>query len=155
MKHYVPEDKEERLHQLNEWFTKALFSESVFKDEEWLPIRLNLSKWKSLGYSIIQKDKPNQGEFSIEESALLYSMYNSISEILLFDKEMKFYGFKQQFDKALLYQNYQKDFTNAFIRQGALNQTILPFFRNDAETLYLKFVDNYFIQQIIRERIRI
>ena len=155
MKHYVPEDKEERLHQLNEWFTKAIFSENVFKDEEWLPIRLNLSKWKSLGYSIVQNDKPNQGEFSIEESELLYSIYNSISEILLFEKEMKFYGFKQQFDKALLYQNYQKDFTKAFLHQGSQNQIILPFFTYQAENLYLKFIDNYFIKQIIQERIRI
>ena len=155
MKHYIPEDKEDRLNQLNEWFTKVLFSDNFFKDEDWLAVRLNLSKWKSLGYSILLNDKCYQGEFSIEESALLYSIFNSISEILLFEKEMKFYGFKQQFDKALLNQNYQKDFTNAFIKQGALNQTILPFFRCDAETLYLKFVDNYFIQQIIRERIRL
>ena len=155
MKHYVPEDKGERLHQLNEWFTKAFFSESVFKDEEWLPIRLNLSKWKSLGYTIIQNDKPNQNDFSIEESAILFAIYNSISEILLFEKEMRFYGYKQQFDKALLYQNYQKELTKAFIHQGSQNQIILPFFTYQQENLYMKFIDNYFIQQIIKERIRI
>jgi len=155
MKHYVPEDTEARLQQLNEWFTNALFSESVFKDEEWLPIRLNLSKWKSLGYSIIQNDKPNQNDYSIEESAILFANYNSICEILLFEKEMRFYGFKQQFDKALLCQNYQKDFIKAFIDQGLQNQTILPFFTYQSENLYLKFIDNYFIQQIIKEKIRI
>lgn len=51
MKHHIPDIHDERLDQLNTWFKKALFSEDLFHDARWLPIRLNLSKWKSLGYS--------------------------------------------------------------------------------------------------------
>lgn len=68
---------------------------------------------------------------------------------------MNFYGYKQQFDKALLYQNYHKDLINSFKSEGSHKQTILLFFKCDAETLYLKFIYNYFMQQIIIERIRI
>jgi len=155
MKDHISEGNEERLNQLNEWVTKVLCSHNFFKEEEWLPIKLNLLNWKSLGYSINQNDQLHWYDFTKTEVALLYKIINSISEILLFEKEMKYYRIKQEFDKALLYQNYQKEYTKNLKLYRELNQTILPFFSFENETLCLKFIDNYFIRQIIEERIRI
>lgn len=154
MKYYIPNDNEERLKQLNEWFSNYFFSDKFFKDEDWLSIRLNISKWKSLGYPVSQKEKAFDFDFSAEESALLYNNFNSISEILLFDKELKSHAAKMQFDKALLFQNFYKNCLNNIKEQSELNKTVIPFFKFENEILFLKFIDNYFILEMIHEKIR-
>ena len=64
MKYQIPEDEQERLDQLNDWFTKILCSEDYFEDEKWLAIRLNLAKWRDLGYNFRQENQNEQINFS-------------------------------------------------------------------------------------------
>lgn len=154
MKHYVPEDPQERLNQLNEWFTKAIFSTDVFNDDKWLPIRLNLSKWKATNFSVLQNVKPEELDFTDHQKGILYFIYNSISEILLFEKEIKLVAGRQQFERAALYRDLSDDCTKALTEEGKQNGWILPFFSMNGQTLILKCVDNYFVQLIIKERLR-
>ena len=155
MKHYIPEDKEERLIQLNEWFTKTLFSYDIFDDEKWLPIRLNLLKWRTNGFTIYPHHKPFLADFSNQEQSIVYFICNSISEILLCKTESKMAATSQHFEKAALYRDFQKDFGKALTENGNKNELILPIFYLEGDTLKLKCLDNCFIQQIIRERLKL
>ena len=36
MRYQIPDEEQERLDQLNEWFTQILCSEDYFDDEKWI-----------------------------------------------------------------------------------------------------------------------
>ena len=155
MKHYVPDDPQERLNQLNEWFTKAIFSADIFNDDKWLPIRLNISKWKAMNFSVLQNVKPYELDFSDHQKGILYFIYNAISEILLFEREIKLVAIRQQFERAALYRDLSDDCNQSLTEEGKQNGWILPFFSLNGQILIFKCVDNYFVQQIIKERLRL
>lgn len=147
MKHYVPEDAEERLAQLNEWLTNVIYSEDFFDDERWLPVRMNITKWKSKGYALVQRFKPEDFDFESEELMELYYICNAISEIMLFEKESREAAAKQQYEKATLYRDFSKDRKAALTEEGNNNSMVINFFKLEGNTLILKCIDQYFIQQ--------
>ncbi|MCX6338200.1 MAG: hypothetical protein NT153_13145 [Bacteroidetes bacterium] len=89
MRYQIPNDEQERLNQLNDWFTQMLCSEDYYDDEKWISIRLNLAKWKEKGFGFRQE---NNGQFStlnLEEQTIVYRIYNYLSEVLLFEAGIK------------------------------------------------------------------
>jgi hypothetical protein len=105
MRYQIPDDEQERLDQLNEWFTQILCSEDYFDDEKWMSIRLNIAKWKEKGFGFRQE---NQGQFcsmDLEEQKLTYRIYNYLSEVLLFEMGIKEAVLKQRFEQASLYRD--------------------------------------------------
>lgn len=155
MKHYVPEDAAERLAQLNEWLTKAIYSEDFFEDDKWLPVRMNITKWKSKSYVLVQRFKPEDFDFESEELMMLYYICNAISEIMLFEKESREAGLKQQYEKATLYRDFSKERKAALTEDGNNSDIVINFFAVEGNSLILKCIDQYFIQQTIRERLRL
>lgn len=155
MKHYVPEDAIERLEQLNQWFTDLLFSEDFFNNDKWLHIRLNISKWKTDGYDFVQNYQPTESDFDDSEQLIVFQILHAIAESLLFDHEIRVVATKQNFELAALLRDLKKDALQAFTQSGKENQVVIPFFSFNNKVLTLKFVDNYFINQTIRERLRL
>ncbi len=154
MRYQIPDDEQERLDQLNEWFTQMLCSDDYFEDEKWLSIRLNLSKWKDKGYGFRQE---NEGPFytlDIEEQVLVYKIYNYLSEVLLFDTGIKEAVIKQKFEQASLYRDL-KAVAKQHLKTIYEEQSFfVKFFKVENETLVLKHIENYFINQYIKERLR-
>jgi hypothetical protein len=155
MKHYVPEDATERLEQLNEWTTRVIYSADFFDDEKWLPVRMNITKWKSKGYAFVHRYKPADFDFESIELMQLYYICNAISEIMLCEKESREAGAKQQFEKAALYRDFAKDYKAALTEDGNNSDMMINFFTVEGNQLILKCLDNYFVQQTIRERLRL
>ena len=73
MRYQIPEDEQERLDQLNEWFTQILCSEDYFEDEKWMSIRLNLLKWKEKSFGFRQENQEHFWTFEMEEKLLATS----------------------------------------------------------------------------------
>ncbi len=57
MGYQIPDDEQERIDQLNEWFTQILCSEDYFDDKKWMSLRLNLAKWKEKGFGFRQENQ--------------------------------------------------------------------------------------------------
>lgn len=154
MRYQIPDDEQERLNQLNEWFTQILCSEDYFDDEKWMSIRLNLAKWKEKGFGFRQE---NQGQFcsmDLEEQKLTYRIYNYLSEVLLFEMGIKEAVLKQRFEQASLYRDLKviskQDLKDIYEEHSF----IVKFFKIENETLVLKHIENNFINRHIKERIR-
>jgi len=154
MRYQIPDDEQERLDQLNEWFTQILCSEDYFDDEKWMSIRLNLSKWKEKGLGFRQE---NQGQFcslNLEQQNLSYRIYNYLNEVLLFEMGIKEAVLKQRFEQASLYRDL-KMITKQHLKDIYNEQPIvIKFFKIENETLVLKHIENYFINQYIKEKLR-
>jgi hypothetical protein len=154
MRYQIPDDEQERLDQLNEWFTQILCSEDYFEDEKWMSIRLNLAKWKEKGFGFRQE---NQGKFcpmDLEEQNLTYRIYNYLGEVLQFEMGIKEAVLKQRFEQASLYRDL-KVITKQHLKDIYEEHSfIIKFFKIENETIVLKHIENYFINQYIKERIR-
>ncbi len=154
MRYQIPDDEQERLDQLNEWFTQILCSEDYFEDEKWMSIRLNLDKWKDKGFGFRQE---NQGKFcpmDLEEQNLTYRIYNYLGEVLQFEMGIKEAVLKQRFEQASLYRDL-KVITKQHLKDIYEEHSfIIKFFKIENETIVLKHIENYFINQYIKERIR-
>ena len=103
MKNQIPDDDQERLDILNQWFTEILCSRGYFDDDKWLPIRLNILKWSQRGYSFRHLNTSNAQDFTVIESAKVYRIYNMLSEIDMFSLAIKEVAKSQKFEQAALY----------------------------------------------------
>ena len=154
MRYQIPQDDEERLDQLNEWFTQILCSEDYFDDEKWMSIRLNLSKCKEKGFGFRQENLGQFCSLNLEEQNLTYRIYNYLGEILLFEMGIKEAVLKQRFEQASLYRDL-KVITKQQLKDIYKEQpVVIKFFKIENETLVLKHIENYFINQYIKERLR-
>ena len=154
MRYQIPDDNQERLELLNIWFTQILCSNNYFDDDKWLAIRLNLLKWSQFGFSFRQLNVLEKDDFTVDESALVYKIYNSLSEIDLFSYATKESAKIQKFEQAAHYRDLGKLCREGLKELHELNGLIIPFFKIDDEALVLKHIENYFIKQYIKERIR-
>ena len=154
MRYQIPEEEQERLDQLNEWFSQILCSDDYFEDEKWMSIRLNLAKWKEKGFGFRQE---NQGQFcskDLEEQNLIYRIYNYLGEILQFEMGIKEAVLKQRFEQASLYRDL-KVITKQHLKDiYEAHPFFIRFFKIENETLVLMHIENYFINQYIKERLR-
>ncbi len=154
MRYQIPDDEQERLDQLNEWFTQILCSEDYYEDEKWLSIRLNLAKWKEKGFGFRQENQCQFCSLDLEEQNLVYKIYNYLGEVLLFEMGIKEAVLKQRFEQASLYRDL-KVITKQHLK-GIYEEKsfFVKFFKIESETLVLKHIENYFINQYIKERTR-
>jgi hypothetical protein len=154
MRYQIPEDEQERLDQLNGWFTQILCSQDYFDDEKWMSIRLNLSKWKEKGFGFRQENQEHFCTFEMEEKLLAYRIFNYLSEVLLFEAGIKEAALKQKFEQASLFRDL-KVITKQHLKTIYEEQTsFINFFKIENESLVLKHIENYFINQHIKERLR-
>ena len=154
MKHYIPDNEKDRLEQLNDGLTEIICSKDYFIDEKWLPLRLNLRKWKTLHYSISQNHQPFINDFSKIELLRLYHACNNLSEVMLIQKEIKEVILLQQFEKAALLRDIGLDRSLALSDLYKEMKVVIPFFYLSGNRLILKCIDNYFIHQYVKEKLR-
>ena len=102
MRYQIPNDEQERLNQLNVWFTQILCSEDYYDDEKWISIRLNLAKWKEKGFGFRQENNSQFSTLQVEAQTIVYQIYNYLSEVLLFEAGIKEAVIKQ---RLVLYGN--------------------------------------------------
>ena len=105
MRYQITDDNQERLNLLNTWFTQILCSNDYFGDDKWLAIRLNLLKWSQSRFSFRQLNVLEKDDFTVDESALVYKIYNSLSEIDLFSYATKESAKIQKFEQAAHYRD--------------------------------------------------
>ncbi len=90
----------------------------------------------------------------LEEQNLIYRIYNYLSEVLLFEIGIKEAVLKQRFEQASLYRDL-KVMTKQHLKDIYNEQPIvINFFKIENETLLLMHIENYFINQHIKERLR-
>lgn len=154
MRYQIPEEEQERLDQLNGWFTQILCSDDYFEDEKWMSIRLNLLKWKEKGFGFRQENQEHSCTFGLEEKLMAYRIFNYLGEILLFEAWIKEAALKQKFEQASLFRDL-KVIAKQHLKTIYEEQTsFIQFFKIENESLVLKHIENYFINQHIKERIR-
>jgi hypothetical protein len=154
MRYQIPEEEQERLDQLNEWFTQILCSKDYYDDEKWLAIRLNLLKWNESGYSFKYLNLSKVNDFDEKEIVVVYKIYNSLSEIDLLAFANKEAAKDQKYEKAALYRDLGKLCVNSLKGLYENSELVIPFFMVQEATLVLKHIENYFINQYIKERLR-
>lgn len=155
MKQKIAKDPSKRLIQINEWVTKIIYSANFFYDAQWLPVRMNIDKWKSQGFEFVNKVQPDNIDFTKEELMHLYYIGNALSEIMLMEKEIQEAAQKQQFEKAALYRDIAIDCRTAFTYAGANTNIVLRLFVQEENKLILKCMDNFFIQNHIKTCLRL
>ncbi len=154
MRYQIPNDDQERLTQLNDWVTQILCSEDYYDDEKWISIRLNLAKWKEKGFGFRQENNGQFGRLNLEEQAIVYRIYNYLSEVLLFEAGIKEAVIKQRFEQASLFRDLKlvaKQQLEAIYEEKPFR---IKFFKIENEGLILNHIENYFINQYIKERLR-
>lgn len=154
MKYQVPDDDIERLNQLNKWFTEILCSPDYYDDDKWLSIRLNITKWKQKGFGFRYENVTDAASWDQNEKALAYKIYNYLSEVILFDMGIREAVLKQRFEQASLYRDLSLLSKQHLQEIYAEEPVIIPFFKMGKESLALCHIENYFINQYIKERIR-
>ena len=155
MGYQIPDNDQERLELLNESLIKLICSEDYFDDEKWVMIRLNLDKWKSMGYSL-KFEKINLGN-SLKEDELLFLLriYNLISEVLLFQYGIKECVKTQNFEQAALYRDLAIVYRKALADQVKNAPANIYLFDLKGHKLIMRFIENYFVNQHLMDRFRL
>jgi len=154
MKYQIPDNEIERLNQLNKWFTEMLCSSDYYDDDKWLSIRLNIAKWKQQGFGFRYENVTDAENWDITEKALAYKIYNYLSEVILFDMAIREAVLKQRFEQASLFRDLSLLSKQHLQEIYAEEPIAIRFFKMGKEILILCHIENYFINQYIKERIR-
>jgi hypothetical protein len=155
MGYQIPDNDQERLELLNESLIKLICSEDYFDDEKWVMVRLNLDKWKRMGYSLkFEKIKLNN-TFKEDEIIFLLRVYNLISEVLLFQYGIKECVKTQNFEQAALYRDLGKVYRKVLADKLKNAPANICLFDLKGHKLVMKFVENYFVNQHLMDRFRL
>jgi hypothetical protein len=150
MMHFkVSNDPIERLGQLNALLTEFIFHFDRLNQDKLLLIKLNISKWKSAGYtfSVASHAEPVQEDH--DQQISLYKAYGIIGELLLFRKEQDVAVKKQEFEKAAHYRDMQKhQYEKLKVLHTQLSSPI-SFFSFTPNQLEMSLIDQYFLSEYI------
>jgi hypothetical protein len=155
MMHFtVSDDPIERLDQLNSLLTEFVFHFDRLDENKILLIKLNLSKWKSAGYSVRLEGNTESILDDHNHRTNLYKTYSIIGELLLFRKEQDVAVRKQEFEKAAHYRDMQKlQYEKLQTLYLALSAPIL-FFSCTSNQLEMRLIEQYFLSDYILNKIR-
>jgi len=155
MGYQIPDNDQERLELLNESLIKLICSEDYFDDEKWVMIRLNLDKWKRMGYSLKFENIKLNNTFKEDEIIFLLRVYNLISEVLLFQYGIKECVKTQNFEQAALYRDLAKVYRKALADKLKNAPAHICLFDLKGHKLIIKFIENYFVNQHLMDRFRL
>ena len=155
MGYQIPDNDQERLELLNESLIKLICSEDYFDDEKWIMVRLNLDKWKSMGYSLKFENIKLKNTFKEDEIIFLLRVYNLISEVLLFQYGIKECVKTQNFEQAALYRDLAKVYRKALADKLKNAPANICLFDLKGHKLVMKFIENYFVNQHLMDRFRL
>ena len=155
MGYQIPDNDQERLELLNESLIKLICSEDYFDDEKWVMVRLNLDKWKRIGYRLKFENINLGNSFKEDEIIFLLRVYNLISEVLLFQYGIKECVKTQNFEQAALYRDLAKIYRKSLADKLKNAPAPICLFDLKGNKLVMKFIENYFINQHLMDRFRL
>lgn len=155
MAYQVPDNDNERLAQLNDTFNQLICSEEYFEDDKWILIRFNLDKWRKAGYELAFQTPKSNNVFNNEELVFTLRLYNLISEIQLFQYNMKECAKNQEFEQAANYRDMTKSYKNILNQVSGTRPSLLVYFEFKQGKLGMKFIENFFVTQYVKDRFRI
>jgi hypothetical protein len=152
MMHFkVSNDPIERLGQLNALLTEFIFHFDRLNQDKLLLIKLNISKWKSAGYTFSVASHAESVQEDHDQQISLYKAYGIIGELLLFRKEQEVAVRKQEFEKAAYYRDMQK---HQYEKLQVINTQLLtpiPFFSFTDNQLEMSLIEQYFLSEYIHK----
>jgi hypothetical protein len=150
MMHFkVSNDPIERLGQLNALLTEFVFHFDRLDQDKLLLIKLNISKWKSAGYTVSVASVAEPVQEDHDQLISLYKAYGIIGELLLFRKEQDVAVKKQEFEKAAYYRDMQKhQYEKLQVLHTQLSSP-LPFFSFTSHELKMNQIEQYFLSEYI------
>jgi len=152
MMHFkVSNDPIKRLGQLNALLTEFIFHFDRLDQDKLLLIKLNISKWKSAGYTFSVASHAEPVEEDHDQQISLYKAYGIIGELLLFRKEQDVAVKKQEFEKAAHYRDMQKhQYEKLKVLHTQLSSPI-SFFSFTSHELKMNQIEQYFLSEYIHK----
>jgi hypothetical protein len=152
MMHFkVSNDPIERLGQLNALLTEFIFHFDRLNQDKLLLIKLNISKWKSAGYTFSVASHAESVQEDHDQQISLYKAYGIIGELLLFRKEQDVAVKKQEFEKAAYYRDMQKHQYEKLQVIHTQLLTLIPFFSFTDNQLEMSLIEQYFLSEYIHK----
>lgn len=155
MHFFVSDDTNERLDQLNVLMTELIFHFENFDKDKLLLLKMNLSKWKSEGFTFSAVTDTEPIPLEPEQEIILFKAFSLIGECLLFRKSKEEAAQHQDYTSA---GDFKAMELACFDKLQSLQLSLasaLPFFRYADSYLYLRPIEHFFINQFIREKLEL
>jgi hypothetical protein len=155
MHFFVSDDTNDRLDQLNVLMTELIFYFENFNKDNLLLLKMNLSKWKSEGFTFSAVADTEPIPLEPAQEINLFKAYSLIGECLLFRKSKEEAVRRQVYTSAGDFKSME---LACFDKLQALKLSLpgaLPFFRYADSHLYLRAVEHFFLNQFIREKLEL
>lgn len=149
MHFHVSDDTTERLNQLNALTTELVFGFDQPDENKCLLAKMNLSKWKAIGYSISVVADAAPAILNSADHLILYNAFNIIGELLLFRKEQNAAVIKQDYEKAAHFRDRQKQLLENLKVLHATLASPIPFFSTEGNLLSLGHIDQHYVKAYI------
>lgn len=143
----------ERLDQLNRLLTELVFRFERMEEDNLLLIKMNISKWKSDGHTIMLRGLSAAIPVDPDQLITLYKAYSIIGEILVFRREQDDAVKKQEFEKAAQNREMQK---HLYEKLQILHLEMLapiPFFSFTSNQLEMSLIEQHFLSDYIHKNL--
>ena len=147
----VSDNAVERLDQLNRLLTEFVFRFERMEEDNLLLIKMNISKWKSEGYTINLRGLSALIPVDRDQLINLYKAYSIIGELLLFRREQDNAVKKQEFEKAAQNRDMQK---HQYEKLQLLHLEMLapiPFFSFTSNQVEMCLIEQHFLSDYIHK----
>ena len=153
MHYQVSDNAVARLDQLNRLLTEFVFRFDRMEEENLLLIKMNISKWKSGGYSIMLRGLSAPIPVDCDQLITLYKAYSIIGELLLFRREQDVAVKKQEFEKAAQNRDMQKHLYEKLQLLHMEMLTPIPFFSFTSNQLVMSLIEQHFLSDYIHKNL--
>ncbi len=155
MHFFVLDNTNERLNQLNVLMTELIFHFENFDKDKLLLLKMNLTKWKSQGFTISAVSDTEPIPLEPAQEIILFKAYSLIGECLFFRKSKEEAVQRQDYTSAGKFKAME---LACFDKLQALQLTLpseLPWFLYADSYLYLRPIEHFFLNQFIREKLEL
>ncbi len=149
----VSDNAVERLDQLNRLLTEFVFRFERKEEDNLLLIKMNISKWKSDGYTINLRGLSAPIPVDRDQLITLYKAYSIIGELLLFRREQDDAVKKQEFEKAAQNRDMQKHLYEKLQLLHLEMLTPIPFFSFTSNQLEMSLIEQHFLSDYIQKNL--
>jgi len=143
----------ERLDQLNRLLTEFVFRFDRMEEDNLLLIKMNISKWKSDGYTIKLRGLSATIPVHRDQLITLYKAYSIIGELLLFRREQDAAVKKQEFEIAAQNRDMQKHHYEKLQMLHMEMSTPIPFFSFTSNQLEMSLIEQHFLSDYIHKKL--
>ena len=149
----VSDNALERLEQLNRLLTEFVFRFERMEEDNLLLIKMNISKWKSAGFTIKLRGLSAPSPVNPDQIITLYKAYSIIGELLLSRREQDDAVKKQEFEKAAQNRDMQKHLYEKLQILHLEMLTPIPFFSFISNQLEMSLIEQHFVSDYIHKNL--